>query len=115
MASVHAAAATALGLYWFLGSGETAYLGNRPFVFLPINAHIAAFGAGYFIYDFIVMIGLRKHMSAGFFWGIMTHHVIFLIAYASTLVRSTEHQPHVYQAFLANALQRQPCNACSGL
>jgi TLC domain len=85
---VHAAAATALGMYWFLGSEEPASIGNRPFVFLPINAHIAAFGVGYFIYDFFAMISLRKNMNAGFFWGIMCHHIIFIVAYASTLVRS---------------------------
>lgn len=88
VAAMHAAAATALGLYWFLGSGESAYLGNRPFVFLPINSHIAAFGAGYFIYDFFTMLMLRKNMPPAFFWGIMTHHVIFLLAYISTLVRT---------------------------
>lgn len=61
-------------------------MGNRIFVFLPINAHIAAFGAGYFIYDVLVMFALRNMMSASFFWGIMTHHAIFLLAYASTMV-----------------------------
>ena len=91
VASIHAAAATALGLYWFLGSGEPASLGNRPFVFLPINAHIAAFGVGYFIYDAVVMFALRHLMSASFFWGIMTHHAIFILAYASTLVRFVMH------------------------
>jgi hypothetical protein len=84
----HAAVATALGLYWFLGTEEPDKIGDRPFVFLPFNAHIEAMGAGYFVYDFFAMLALRQYMSAGFFWGIMAHHIIFILAYLSTLVRS---------------------------
>jgi hypothetical protein len=84
----HAAVATALGLYWFLGTEEPEKIGDRPFVFLPFNAHIEAFGVGYFVYDFFAMLALRQYMSAGFFWGIMAHHIIFILAYLSTLVRS---------------------------
>lgn len=86
VAGIHAAAATILALYWFLGSGEPAKIGNKAFIFLPINAHIEAFGAGYFIYDMVAMVALHQHMSAGFFWGIIAHHLIFLVAYASTMV-----------------------------
>jgi hypothetical protein len=86
VSALHAAVAFALGVYWFVGSGEIAQIGDRPFVFLPINAHIAAFGIGYFLYDTAAMIALKPYMSSSFFWGIMVHHMIFILAYSSTLV-----------------------------
>lgn len=79
--------AFALGVYWIVGSGELSQIGNRPFIFLPINSHIAALGIGYFLYDFFAMLALAPYTNMAFLLGVLVHHLIFILAYGSTLVR----------------------------
>lgn len=78
-----------LGVYWIFGSGELSQIGNRPFIFLPINSHIAALGIGYFLYDFFAMLALAPYTNMAFLLGVLVHHLIFILAYGSTLVRFT--------------------------
>jgi hypothetical protein len=85
---LHAAVAFSQGVYWLKASGELQQLGNSPFLFAPIDAHIASIGASYFFYDCIAMVVSYNTMKRGFFWTIMVHHGIFVAAYLSTLVRT---------------------------
>lgn len=87
VAGTHAAVAFALGVYWIFASGEMSQIGDRKFAFLPINSHIAALGIGYFLYDFFAMLALAPYTNIGFLVGVLVHHLIFIVAYGSTLVR----------------------------
>eukprot|EP00892_Ulva_mutabilis_P011122 jgi/Ulvmu1/8382/UM042_0089.1 len=86
VAGTHAAAAFILGMYWVFGSGEMSQIGDRTFIFLPVNSHIAALGIGYFLYDFMAMLALAPYTNLAFLVGVLVHHLIFILAYASTLV-----------------------------
>jgi hypothetical protein len=91
VSTLHAALAFAQGVYWLKASGELQQLGNRPFLFAPVNAHIASIGASYFFYDCIAMVLSYHTMKPGFFWTIMLHHFIFVAAYITTLVNTPTH------------------------
>jgi TLC domain len=87
VSACHAALAFGQGVYWFAASPESRVAFSRPFAFLPANALIEAVGVAYFLYDVLAMLAFARHVSRAFFRGIMVHHAIFIVAYASTLVR----------------------------
>jgi hypothetical protein len=91
VSTVHAAVACGNGIYWLTASGELAQLEGRAFIFLPLNARLAAIGAAYFIYDAIAMLVLCARKNSTYFVAIMCHHVVFIAAYCSTLVRFSTH------------------------
>lgn len=86
VSSTHAVFAVALGLWWLFASGEYQLATSKAFVFLPYNANIAIVGAGYFLYDTLFTLLSFGSISVSFFVMLMAHHLIFIVAYFSTLV-----------------------------
>lgn len=89
VSTTHAAVAVVHAIYWLTATDELQQSGTKPFIFLPINASISAIGGAYFVYDTIATIFCFSSVSPSFFWSVLLHHVIFVVAYFSTLVRAS--------------------------
>ena len=84
----HALYAAGYAVFWLLGTSEWTRARQSTFLFLPTNAHAAALGASYFIYDTLALCTTSETMKSAHFLSVLSHHLLFLSAYASTVVRS---------------------------
>lgn len=88
VSTVHACVACAGGIYWLTASGELAQLQGRRFVFLPVNAQLAAVGCAFFVYDAAAMLLNARRTTAAHLVSMLAHHALFVTAYFGTLVRA---------------------------